>query len=120
MILAAYTDFDVLPVSTATFGIETVSIIRPYTYERLEKRYQGDGKIYEYLCELFPDKFPFSKDGWDQYTYDRLLALAYNKKDFIGAKKYGELCKKKTVKVVCSQSKLLFNLFLILKGLKSK
>lgn len=120
VILAAYTDFDVLPVSTATFGIETVSITRPDTYERLEKRYQGDAKVYEYLCELFPDKFPFSKDGWEQYTYDRLLALAYKKKDFVGAKKYGGLCKKKTVKVVCSKSRVLFNLFLMLKGLKSK
>ena len=96
VILAAYTDFDILPVSTATFGIETVSITRPDTYERLEKRYEGDAKVYEYLCELFPDKFPFSKEGWEQYTYDRLLALAYKKRDFSGAKKYGGLCKKKT------------------------
>ena len=120
VILAAYTDFDVLPISTATFGIETVSITRPDTYERLEKRYQGDAKVYEYLCELFPDKFPFSEEEWEQYTYDRLLALAYKKNDFVGAKKYGELCKKKTVKVVCSKSRVLFNLFLILKGLKRK
>lgn len=120
VILAAYTDFDVLPVSTATFGIETISITRPDTYERLEKRYQGDAKVYEYLCELFPDKFPFSKDGWDQYTYDRLLALAYKKKDFVGANKYGGLCKNKTLKVVCSQSRLLFSIFLMLKGLKLK
>lgn len=120
VILAAYTDFDILPISTATFGIETVSITRPDTYERLEKRYQGDAKVYEYLCELFPEKFPFSKDGWDQYTYDRLLALAYKKKDFWGAKKYGGLCKNKTLKVICSQSRLLFSIFLMLKGLKLK
>ena len=120
VILAAYTDFDVLPVSTATFGIETVSITRPDTYERLEKRYQGDAKVYEYLCELFPDKFPFYEEEWEQYTYDRLLALAYKKKDFVGAKKYGGLCKNKTLKVVCSKSRVLFNLFLILKGVKRK
>lgn len=120
VILAAYTDFDILPVSTATFGIEMVSITRPDTYERLEKRYQGDVKVYEYLCELFPEKFPFSKEGWEQYTYDRLLALAYKKKDFVGAKKYGGLCKNKTLKVVCSQSRLLFSIFLMLKGLKLK
>ena len=120
VILAAYTDFDILPISTATFGIETVSITRPDTYERLEKRYQGDAKVYEYLCELFPDKFPFSKEGWDQYTYERLLALAYKKRDFVGAKKYGGLCKNKTLKVICSQSRLLFSLFLMLKGLKLK
>lgn len=116
VILAAYTDFDVLPVSTATFGVETVSITRPDTYERLENRYHGDAKVYEYLCELFPDKFPFSKEGWEQYTCERLLALAYRKKDFVGAKKYGGLCKNQTLKVVCSQSKLLFSLFLMLKG----
>lgn len=115
VILAAYTDFDILPISTATFGIETVSITRPDTYERLENRYQGDAKVYEYLCELFPDKFPFSKEGWEQYTCERLLALAYRKKDFVGAKKYGRLCKNKTLKVLFSQSKLLFSLFLMLK-----
>ena len=120
VILAAYTDFDVLPTSTATFGVETISITRPNTYERLEKRYQGDAKVYEYLCELFPDKFSFSKEGWDQYTYDRLLALAYKKRDFSGAKKYGGLCKKKTIKVICSQSRLLFAIFILLKGLKNK
>ena len=120
VILAAYTDFDVLPISTATFGIETVSITRPNTYERLEKRYQGDLKVYKYLCELFPDKFPFSKEGWEQYVYNRLLSLAYWKKDFIGAKKYSGLCKNKTLKVVCGQSRLLFALFLMLKGLTQK
>lgn len=118
VILAAYTDFDILPVSTATFGIETVSITRPDTYERLEKRYQGDAKVYEYLCELFPDKFPFSKEGWEQYTCERLLALAYRKKDFVAAKKYGRLCKNKTLKVVCSQSRILFSLFVTLKTVK--
>lgn len=118
VILAAYTDFDVLPISTATFGVETVSITRPDTYDRLERRYQSDAKVYEYLCELFPDKFPFSKEGWEQRTYNQLLAMAYCKKDFRAAKKYGMLIKERNLKILCTKSKLLFNLFTWLKSIR--
>ena len=120
VILAAYTDFDVLPVSTATFGIETVSITRPDTYERLERRYKGDAVVYEYLCELFPEKFPYDKEGWDLHVYNQLLALAFRKKDYSGAKKYAELCKSKSLKVICAKTRLSFYLFLVFKKLKSK
>lgn len=118
VILAAYTDFDILPVSTATFGIETVSITRPDTYERLEKRYQSDVKVYEYLCELFPDKFPFTKEGWEQHTYNQLLVMAYCKKDYKSAKKYAVLIKERNFKVLCAKSKLLFNFFTLLKSIR--
>lgn len=119
VILAAYTDFDVLPISTATFGIETVSITRPDTYERLEKRYQGDAIVYEYLCELFPNVFPYDKGGWDKYTYSQLLAMAYRKKDYKGAKKYAKLMGGHSVKVVCAKYKILFLLYICIRKIKS-
>lgn len=118
VILAAYTDFDVLPVSTATFGIETVSITRPDTYERLEKRYQGDAIVYEYLCELFPETFPFDKDGWEKYANSQLLALAYRKGDYKGAKKYVKLTGGKSLKVLCAKCWITFTSFLWLKKFK--
>lgn len=120
VILAAYTDFDILPVSTATFGIETVSITRPDTYERLERRYQGDARVYEYLCELFPDKFPFSRVGWDKYANSQLMALAYRKKDFINAKKYGKLSGGKSLKTICSQYRVLFYTYIVCSTLRNK
>lgn len=120
VILAAYTDFDVLPISTATFGVETVSITRPDTYERLEKRYDGDAKVYKYLCELFPDKFPFSEEGWKQYTSMQLMALAFRKKDYVNAKKYGKLCGGNSIKTLCSQCQLLFYMYIRLSNIKNR
>lgn len=57
VILTAYTGIDLIPVSTATFGIETVSITRPDTYESLERRYNRDKYVCAYLGELFPKNF---------------------------------------------------------------
>lgn len=115
VILAAYTDFDVLPISTATFGIETVSITRPDTYERLECRYKRDVIVYQYLCELFPDVFPFDKEGWNKYVYSQLMNMAFRKKDFQSAKKYAMLCEEKSIKYRCTKTKFLFLLYLWLR-----
>ena len=120
VILTAYTDVDVLPVSTATFGIETVSITRPGTVERLAARYKGDKEVYRYLCELFPDKFPFDDDGWDQYTAGRLMSKAFDVNDFSSACFYGHQnpAGVSPFKRFCSQYRLLFKLFIGVKQLK--
>lgn len=109
VILTAYTDIDVLSESTATFGIETVSITRPDTVERLVKRYRGDKEVCRYLGELFPNKFPFSEHAWDRYTNGRLMAKAFEIGDYEAAKKYGADCSGVgKIKQICSQNKLLF------------
>ena len=120
VILAAYTDFEVLPVSTATFGIETVSITRPDTYERLEKRFKGDYEVYKYLCELFPDTFHFDKENWNKTAYDQLMALAYRKNDFQAAKKYSQLSESHSIKARCAKYRLTFSLFQLFKRVKTK
>ena len=118
VILAAYTDFEVLPVSTATFGIETVSITRPDTYERLERRYNGDAIVYQYLCELFPEVFPLDKEGWDRYAYCQLMHLAYRKKDYLAAKKYAQMSKSQSFKAKSAKCRLSFYVFVWLKQLR--
>lgn len=120
VILAAYTDFDIIPVSTATFGVETTSITRPKSIERLRKRYQGDKDVYRYLCELFPNEFLFDEKNWELYTNGRLMAQAFELGDFKNAKLYGAnalgVSKKKQF---CSQHWLCFHLFRIAKRLKN-
>ena len=118
VILAAYTDFDILPVSTATFGIETVSITRPDTYERLEKRLTEDGKITKYLCELFPDVFPYHDDG-GRYINSQLMNMAFRKKDFKAANKYAKLCGGTSIKCKSAKTRFAFYLFVLLKETKS-
>lgn len=119
VILTAYTDIDVLPVSTATFGIETVSITRPDTIEKLARRYEGDKEVYRYLGELFPDKFPYDEKGWGQYVNGRLLSKAFDLGQFDLAKHYGKECTGISwFKRYCSQHKMLFKLFIKLRGYK--
>ena len=119
VILTAYTDIDELPESTATFGIETVSITRPDSVERLAKRYQGDKEVCRYLGELFPEKFHFTDEEWDMYVNGRLCAKAFDVSDFESAKRY---CKKSTglspFKRLASQHEWLFYLFIKLRTWK--
>ncbi len=119
VILTAYTDIDVLPESTATFGIETVSITRPDSVEKLAKRYKGDKEVCRYLGELFPDKFPFDDADWELYANGRLCAKAFDVDDFESAKRYGKVCSGLSpIKRLCSQHKVLFELFRWCKRIK--
>jgi glycosyltransferase involved in cell wall biosynthesis len=119
VILTAYTDIDVLPDSTATFGIETVSITRPDSVERLAKRYEGDKEVCRYLGELFPEKFPFDDADWELYANGRLCAKAFDVDDFESAKRYGKECTGLSpIKRLCSKHKVLFELFRWCKRIK--
>ena len=119
VILTAYTDIDELPESTATWCIETVSITRPDSVERLAKRYEGDREVCRYLGELFPEKFPYTDEDWDLYANGRLCAKAFDVGDFEAAKKYGKECTGVgRFKKLCSQSRILFKLYRFLKKCK--
>lgn len=121
VILTEYTDVDLIPVSTATFGIETVSITRPDTVERLAKRYEGDREVCRYLGELFPEKFPYTDKMWENYTNGRLIAKAFDVGDFESAKKYGKQCSGVGgFKKCCSQYRVLFEIYRFLKGVRCK
>lgn len=117
VILTAHTGVDLIPVSTATFGIETVSITRPDTYEALERRYERDRKVCAYLGELFPDKYPYTDDMWDAYQNSQLMNMAYRKHDYVAAKRYGakaSISRKQRF----SQFKLLFWLYVLISRIK--
>ncbi|MDD5990060.1 MAG: glycosyltransferase family 2 protein [Paludibacteraceae bacterium] len=119
VILTACTDIDVLPESTATFGIETVSITRPDSVERYAKRLAGDKEVCRYLGELFPEKFPYDEQEWELYANGRLCAKAFDVGDFESAKKYGKECSGVgRFKKWCSQNRLLFEMYRMLKRIK--
>lgn len=112
VILTAYTDIDVLPVSTATWCMETVSITRPDSVAKYAKRLEGDREVCRYLGGLFPEKFPYTDEMWDNYAAGRLCAKAFDVDDFESAKKYGAQCTGiGRIKRLCSQNKLLFEMF---------
>ena len=120
VVLTASTDIDLIPVSTATFGIETVSITRPDSVERLAKRYEGDKEVCRYLGELFPKKFPFDENDWDRYAAGRLLAKAYSVNDYKSARYYSlqDPSSLSRFKALCARTWITFQLYRLMKRLK--
>jgi len=119
VILTANTDIDILPVSTATFGIETVSITRPDTYERYEARLEKDKKVCAYLGELFPEKFPYTDEMWCHYQNYQLMCMAFKKGDYKSAKRYGK-DSHSCFKQRCSQCWISFKVYCLVSKKKSK
>lgn len=118
VILTAYTDIDLIPVSTSTFGVETVSITRPDTVEMYANRLAGDKEVTKYLGELFPDRFPYTEEMWENYVKGRLFAKAFEVGDFVSAKQYGKVCTSVgRLKKICSQNRLLFTSYRKLRSL---
>ena len=118
VILTAYTDIDVLPESTATWCIETVSITRPDSVERYAKRLEGDREVCRYLGELFPKKFPYDEHDWNNYASGRLMAKAFDVDDYESAKRYGGLYSGGGFKKLCSRNRVLFEIWRLLKRMK--
>lgn len=114
VILTEHTDIDILPICSATFGVETVSITRPDTYERLRIRQERDKRVCQYLCELFPNKFAYTEELWERNCNRQLLMLAYRKRDYVNAHCFAQKsmsCIQKTM----AKSRLTFGLYMILK-----
>lgn len=121
VILTAYTDIDELPESTATWCIETVSITRPDSVERYAKRLNGDKEVCRYLGELFPEKFPYTNEMWDNYASGQLCAKALSVGDYASAKRYGKNSSGVSpLKKLCSQNRVLFGLYRWLKRIKNR
>jgi len=122
IILSHYTEFYCLPVSTATFGIETDSITRPVSYEKTEYRFKKEKECYRYICDCFPKDFIFDEQLYDVYVNCILLSLAYKKGDYKIAHKYGSLMipnERRNLKINCSQNALSFHLLWVCIKIKS-
>lgn len=120
VILAAYTDFDLLHVSTATVCLENHSITRPESVEKMAQRYDKDKHVCRYLGMLFPEKFPFDEYDWNRFVAGRLLIKSYHLNDWNNANKYA---KQKPVgvskyRIVCAKNRILFKLFCFVKEVK--
>lgn len=120
VILTAYTDVDLIPISTATFGVETISITRPDSVERYAERLNGDKEICRYLGTLFPEKFPYSDEMWDNYANGRLLAKAFDVGDYECAKTYGVRNGVCNIKRICSQNRLLFKTYRFIRRIHTR
>jgi glucosyltransferase len=119
MILSKYTNFYCLPISTSTFGVETQSITRPNSFEKLELRLKKERECYRYICNLFTNDFPYNEKDYDEYMNSIYFNLAFVKNDFKKAKEYGLKIRTNKIKFICSQHILLFYLFCFFKNNRS-
>lgn len=117
VILTAYTDIVILPESTATFGIETVSITRPDSVAKYAKRLNGDKEVCRYIGELFPDKFSYDEQEWERYAAGRLIAKAYDVNDYASARHYIKQHPSglSRVKYLCAHTWLTFQMYRMMK-----
>lgn len=103
MLLAPYTDFDILPVSTATWCQDNVSITRPRTYEQVQKRYDKELDCYRYCIEKSPNNLPFDEPGWYKYVNHQLVRVAYQRNDYAAARGFAkEAAKGMLDKMTCT------------------
>lgn len=88
MILAAHAPFGEIHVSTVTWGMETDSITRPKSLQVLKERMEKERNCYKYICELFPEKFPYIEEEYNDFCFARYLSCAYKERSFIEANYY--------------------------------
>lgn len=119
IILSGYTDFDIIEDSTATFGIETVSITRPVEYEKLQERLDKEFFGYKYVHDMFPN-LTWDEPGWYKYVDAMMMNLAFRRGDYKKAKQYAKKYGGSSLKVLCAQSWLTFHLFRFFKNVKHK
>ena len=117
IILAGYTDFDIIEDSTATWCIETVSITRPLEYEKLQERLDKEFFGYKYVHDMFPN-LTWDESGWYKYVDAMIMNLAYKRGDYKKAKQYAKKSGRHSLKALCAQSWLTFQLFRFLRRIK--
>lgn len=118
IILAKYTDFYCLPISSATFGIETDSITRPKTYAQINSRFEKEKECYIYLCNLFPADLHYDENGFDTYVTGVLLNHAYKLFDYNSAKTFAGNLRNNSnfnLKIKCALNPLTFYAFALTK-----
>jgi hypothetical protein len=121
VILAHYTDFYCMPISTATVCMETESITRPKSYEQLKLRFLKEKECRKYLGDLFQEHLKYSEKEYDIYIYKVLLNFAFMKFDFKSAREFAHslnLLGYKGFKVNSASNFILFYAFCISKRIK--
>jgi len=116
LIIAKYSGFYCLPVSTTTLSIDNSSITRPKSFEKLEARMKVEEECYRYVCDIFNEELKYDETEYKKYTYKIFINYAYLYNDFKTAKKYGiflEKLNKRSVKVMFTKNVLLFKLYAV-------
>jgi len=119
LILSKYTKICYLQESTATYRYGHESLSNPKSYNKIEEKYRREKIMYKYLCDMFPDDLLFDENNYDTYVLSILLNYAFKKSDYVKAKEFGRKTGSRSIKAVCSQNRILFLIYVLLKKVRS-
>jgi len=120
LLLAPFTEFGNLHISTSTFGIENLSITRYKDIDELKKLWRKQKECYKYVCEKLPKYYQYNEKEYDDFTNTTCMDYSYENLDYRNAKKYASLLSHNSLRVRCAKSWLLFYLYAIAGKLKGK
>jgi glucosyltransferase len=118
VILAFYTKFHCLPISTTTVLIDNNSITRNADYKSLENRIIKEEETYKYVCSKFPDILHYDAIGHKIYLYNSILSIAFKNIDYNSAKMISKKLKEmgyKTKKNRIASNPIIFYIFCYIK-----
>jgi len=120
LLLAPFTQFGSLHISTSTFGVENHSITRSKNIDALRERWRKQKECYKYVSEKLPNDYPLNEKEYDIHIDVACMDYAYENVNFQTAKKYALLLSKNTLRVRCAKNRLLFYPYAIAGKLRSK
>lgn len=88
--------------------------VHSHNFEVLEKRYIDEKRMYDFMCNLYPDDLIKDDWGWNNYKYISLLNAAIKKNNFNKASEYSQILISRNVntyKTKISTNRFLFYLY---------
>ncbi len=115
MLIAKYTKFYHIPLSTVTYHFTPDSVSRSLDYNSVIDKYKKEKLMYKYICNKFPNDLIFDEIRYDNHVKQILLHHAFVTKDFKKAHEAGKLQKIINFKTFSSKNKNLFYFYCKLK-----
>lgn len=112
VIMAAYGEFQFLPISTVAYRVAEGSDSHAIDYNKLLRRQERCRSMNKYLASLFPDVLPVDDDEtFDRYIALTMISLCIQKGDYEKAKELACKSGHKNFRYWCCQHKWSFYLF---------
>lgn len=111
LVLAKNSKIGYLSDTTAIYrsGQYSYVNVKFHDFNKIEERYFNEKRMYEFMCNLYPEDLIYDEKGYEIFRINSLLNSAIKKQDFYYANKYSNILK--SMKVVNFKSMMCYNKF---------
>lgn len=81
-IFSASTKFSFIDKYTAVWRRDHVSVSNPQSEAKQIAYLENDMKMWRYLGQLYPDRWPFDSSSWENYKNFRVFSIAFKYNDY--------------------------------------